>query len=167
MPIKPCILACSIPQKACKTRTNQVEYQAERNQGESTMEHSDKALDHYWSLDPTSFDLLERFDLRQQEIGIDTYSSKYVLSLELWLRTGRSDDQRRLHLIFDDVQQLHLKAGGGYLTLPLVIRSLRQDQWEYLRYRVMDREEETLSLYSRRFEAHLLEEAQVGGSPTI
>ena len=61
------------------------------------MEHSDKALDHYLSLDPTSFDLFDRFDLRQQEIWIDTYSSKYGLSLELWLSTGRSGDQCRLN----------------------------------------------------------------------
>ncbi|HEY0753658.1 MAG TPA: hypothetical protein VGD98_06830 [Ktedonobacteraceae bacterium] len=122
------------------------------------MKYSDKAFDHYLSLDATSFDLLERFDLRQREIWIDTYSSKYVLSLELCFGTGRSDDQRRLRLIFDDVQQLQLKASGGYPTLPLVIRSLHNDQWEYLRYHVSDREEEILSFYSRGFAAQLVEE---------
>jgi hypothetical protein len=57
--------------------------------------------------------------------------------------------------VFDDVQQLQLKASAGYLTLPLIIRSLRDDQWEYLRYRVIDLEEEVLSFYSRSFEAQL------------
>ncbi|GCE23255.1 hypothetical protein [Dictyobacter kobayashii] len=105
------------------------------------MEHGDKALDHYLSLHPTFFDVLDRFNLRQQERWTDTYSSEYVLSLELWLSTGVSDDHRRLRLVFDGVQQLRLEA-GGYLTLPLAIRSLHNDQWETLRYRVIDREEE-------------------------
>ncbi|GHO47212.1 hypothetical protein [Ktedonospora formicarum] len=122
------------------------------------MEHSDKALDHYLSLNPSYFDLFERLDLRQQEIWIDTYSSKYSLSVEIWLGTGVSDDRRQLRLVFDDVQELQLQAGAGYLTLPLVIRSLRNDQWEYLRYRVIDREEEVLSFYSRSFEAQLVGE---------
>jgi hypothetical protein len=122
------------------------------------MMHSDKALDYYLSLNPTFFDVLDRFELRQREVWVETYSSKYVLSLELWLSAGVSDDPNRLRLIFDDVQQLRLQAGAGYLTLPLAIRSLHNDQWEYLRYRVIDREEEVLSFYSRSFEAQLVEE---------
>lgn len=122
------------------------------------MAQSDKALDHYFSLHPDAFDVLDRFDLRQHEIWTDTYSSKYVLSLDIWLRIGISDDLRQLRLIFNDVQQLRFEAKAGYLTLPLTIRPLREAQWEYLRYRVSDREEKVLSFYSRDFEAQLIEE---------
>ena len=126
------------------------------------MPYSDKALDHYLSLNPTVFDVLDRFEFRQQERWIDTYCSKYVYILEFWLSSGSSDDPRRLHLLFDDVQQLRFEARVGPLTLPLVIRSLQHDQWEYLRYRVIDREEEILAFYSRGFAAELIEGSTQG-----
>jgi hypothetical protein len=120
------------------------------------MKQSDKALDYYFSLQPDFFDVLARFDLQQHEIWIDTYSSKYVLSLELWLRTGIYDDPRRLRLIFNDIQQLRFEAKAGYFTLPLTINSLRKDQWEYLRYHVSDRKEKIISFYSQGFEAQII-----------
>jgi hypothetical protein len=120
------------------------------------MNQSDKALNHYFSLQPNSFDMLARFNLQQHEVWIDTYSSKYILSLEIWLRTGIHDDTRQLRLIFNDIQRLRFEAKAGYLTLPLTIRSLRKDQWEYLRYHVTDREDEILSFYSQGFEAQLI-----------
>lgn len=120
---------------------------------------SDKALEYYLSLNPAFFDVLDRFELRLREIWIDTYSSTYILSLDIRLSPGISDDPRRMHLFFDHVENLQLTTRGYCFPLPLTIHSLRNDQWEYLKYSVTDHEDEALCFYSRTFEAQLVEVA--------
>lgn len=121
------------------------------------MEPSDKAINEYLSFEPASFDFLNRFEVQQHEIWEDTYSSRYTLSVEIWLSRYSSDEPHsQLRLRFEEVQELCLREQSSLLTLHLNIRSLRQDQWEYLRYAVTDVEGK-LSFYSRGFKADLVE----------
>ena len=121
------------------------------------MESHDRAIDEYLSFQPASFDFLDRFEMQQHEIWEDTYSSKYSLSVEIWLSQYSSDEPHpQLRLRFEDVQKLCLQEQISPFTLHLNIRSLRQDQWEYLRYAVTD-EEGRFSFYSRSFKADLVD----------
>lgn len=121
------------------------------------MESGDKAIDEYLSFEPASFDFLNRFEVQQHEIWEDTYSSRYTLSVEIWLSQYSSDEPHpQLRLRFEEVQKLGFGTQFSPLTLRLNIRSLRQDQWEYLRYAITD-EEGLLSFYSRGFKADLVE----------
>jgi hypothetical protein len=120
------------------------------------MKPDDEEIDKYLSLKPFSFDFLERFELQQHEIFEDTYSSIYTLSVELWLCQVSTDEPHpQLRLLFGEVQKLNFQPSFP-LTLRLRIRSLRQDQWEYLRYAVSD-DDAGLSFYCRSFEASLVE----------
>ncbi|SRR5260370_40095546 len=125
------------------------------------MESGDRAIDEYLSFEPASFDFLNRIEVQQHELWEDTYSSKYTLSVEIWLSQYSSNEPHsQLRLRFEEVQKLCLQEQFSPFTLHLNIRSLRQDQWEYLRYAVTD-EEGRLSFYSRSFKADL-----VGGTGT-
>ena len=121
------------------------------------MESGDKAIDDYLLFEPASFDFLNRFEVQQHEIWEDTYSSRYTLSVEIWLSQYSSNEPSpQLRLRFDEIQKLCFQEQFSPFTLRLNIRSLRQDQWEYLRYAVTD-EEGRLSFYSRGFKADLVE----------
>ncbi len=121
------------------------------------MESGDKAIDEYLSFGPYAFEFLDRFDVQQHEIFEDTYSSRYILSVEIWLSQYSSEEAHpQLRLQFGEVQQLHFQPQFSPSVFRLSVRSLRQDQWEYLRYSVSD-EEGGLSFYSRSFKAVLVE----------
>src|ERR1700739_4006728 len=101
------------------------------------MESADRAVDEYLSFEPASFAFLNRFEVQQHEIWEDTYSSRYTLSVEIWLSQYSSNEPHpQLRVRFEEVQELCLREQSSPLTLHLNIRSLRQDQWEYLRYAV-------------------------------
>jgi hypothetical protein len=75
------------------------------------MKSNDGAIDEYLSFEPASFDFLDRFDVQQQEIWENAYSSRYILSVEIWLSQYSSEEphpQLRLH--FEEVQKLYLQA---------------------------------------------------------
>jgi hypothetical protein len=121
------------------------------------MESGDRAVDEYLSFEPASFDFLNRFEVQQHEIWEDTYSSRYTLSVEIWLSQYSSNEPHpQLRLRFEEVQELCFREQFSPLTLHLNIHSLRQDQWEYLRYAVTEREGR-LSFYSRSFKADRVE----------
>lgn len=121
------------------------------------MESGDKSIDEYLSFNPSAFEVLDRFTVQQYEIFEDTYSSRYFLSVEIWLSQYSSKKAHtQLRLRFGGIQELRFHQGFYPLTLCLGIRSVRQDQWEYLRYSVAD-EEGRVSFYCRSFKADLVE----------
>src|ERR1700730_857488 len=121
------------------------------------MESGDRAIDEYLSFEPSAFDFLDRFGVQQHEIFEDTYSSRYMLSVEIWLSQYSSEESHpQLRLQFGEVQDLHFRQQCYPLVLHLNVRSLRKDQWEHLRYAVTS-EEGRLSFYCRSFKADLIE----------
>jgi hypothetical protein len=121
------------------------------------MESGDRTIDEYLSFEPLAFDFLDRIEVQQHEIFEDTYSSRYILSVEVWLSQYSSEEAHpRLRLRFDEVQELHIQQQYSPLILHLNIRSLRKDQWEDLRYAITS-EEGKLSFYCRSFKADLVE----------
>lgn len=121
------------------------------------MESGDRAIDEYLSFEPSAFDFLDRIEVQQHEIFEDTYSSRYILSVEVWLSQYSSEEAHpRLRLRFDEVQELHIQQQYSPLVLHLNIRSLRKDQWEHLRYAITS-EGGKLSFYCRSFKADLVE----------
>jgi hypothetical protein len=108
---------------------------------------SDAAIEHYWSLRPTRFPSLERLVVFQDTVEEDPP----FLSLELELV---GTDTQSLHIVFRRVQDLKMHFPGGHRQVFLEITSIRDYQWEGLRYHVVD-EEPQLSFYCRDFEAKL------------
>ncbi len=110
------------------------------------MMNSDKAVEYFQSLNPSLFDVLDRFEVRQTKPDED---SKVQLIVEIWLR--------HLHLTFFGVRDLKFQAQGLVKGFELSIRSIKDYQWEGLRYEVHDKESLTpLSFYCWRFEADLI-----------
>jgi hypothetical protein len=120
------------------------------------MMNSDKAVEYFQSLNPSLFDVLDRFEVRQTKPDED---SKVQLIVEIWLRVllDEEEDLRRLHLTFFGVRDLKFQAQGLVKGFELSIRSIKDYQWEGLRYEVHDKESLTpLSFYCWRFEADLI-----------
>ena len=119
------------------------------------MTNDEQAISEYQALNPTQFDILDRFDLSQH------YRSdrQHELSLELWLRMyeNENDDPRRLRLSFIGVRDLKA-AFQGFTLLPRIeIRSIHTYQWERLRYEVKDVEGNTFSFFCYSFQAQIAE----------
>ena len=119
------------------------------------MIHDDKAMSQYWSLNPREFYLLDQLILSQ------TYPAKRsteILTLELVLRPIEAMDRRRLVLSFSGVEELQVTPHASLIQfLMLEIRSIRDRQWENLKYEVKETEEDTLSFYCASFEANIEE----------
>jgi hypothetical protein len=125
--------------------------------GVLTMTDYERALEHYQSLDPTLFDVLDRFEVCQNHSSED---EQYEISLEIRLRSleNEEDDLRRLRLSFSGVRNLKVDF-QGFMHFPLInIRSIRHYQWEKLNYEVEDAENNTFSFVCKDFEAFLEKE---------
>lgn len=120
------------------------------------MTDDEKAISAYQALNPTLFDILDRFDLSQHYFP----DQRHELSLELWLRMYENeyDDPRRLRLSFAGVRSLRTTFQGFMLLPRIDIRSIRDYQWEYLKYEVKDAENDTFSFFCRSFHAQIVEE---------
>ena len=120
----------------------------------------ERALEHYRSLEPTLFDVLDRFEVRQPHKSED---EQYEISLEIRLRSleNEEDDLRRLRLIFYGVRNLKVDFQGFTHFSLINIRSIRHYQWEKLNYEVEDAENNTFSFVCKDFEAHLEKEDKV------
>lgn len=105
------------------------------------MINQDADITNYWSLNPREFHLLDRLVLSQ------TYPAKRsseLLSLDLVLRSKETSDRRRLYLSFNGVEDLQLTPHASLIQLLLLeIRSIRDRQWENLKYEVKETEEDT------------------------
>ena len=115
----------------------------------------EQAISAYQALNPTLFDVLDRFDLRQHYHS----DQQHELSIELWLRMyeNEDDDPRRLRLTFEGVRNLMTTFQGFALLPRIAIRSIRDYRWERLSYEVKDEEGNTFSFFCRDFQAHIVE----------
>jgi len=109
----------------------------------------EQAISAYQALNPTLFDILDRFDLSQHCHS----DQQHELSIELWLRMyeNEDDDPRRLRLTFEGVRNLMTTFQGFALLPRIAIRSIRDYRWERLRYEVKDEEGNTFSFFLPRF----------------
>lgn len=115
----------------------------------------EQTISAYQALNPTLFDVLDRFDLSQHYHS----DQQHELSIELWLRMFENEDEdsRRLRLTFEGVRNL-TTAFQGFTLLPrIAIRSIRDYQWEHLKYEVKDEEGNTFSFFCRDFQAQIIE----------
>jgi hypothetical protein len=118
------------------------------------MAENDRAIDRYWSFHPKLFSVLDRLELSQKSTG---ESPAYVLSLEIWFRPSeKDDDPRQLHLSFENVIDLKFNPSDFIEISLLEILSIREYQWEKLRYRVVDTEGNQLSFYCKQFEVEIV-----------
>ncbi len=120
------------------------------------MMNKDEAVEHFLSLNPTLFDVLDRFEVRQTA---PEEGSEVELIVEIWLRVllDEEEDRRRLHLTFVGVRDLKFETQGLVNGLELSVYSIKNYQWEGLRYEVRDEESAiTLSFYCWHFEADLI-----------
>lgn len=115
----------------------------------------EQAIRAYQALNPTLFDVLDRFDLSQHSHA----DHQHELSVELWLRMYESEDEdpRRLRLTFEGVRNLTTTFQGFTLLPRIAIRSIRDRQWEHLHYEVKDDEGNTFSFFCRDFQAQIVE----------
>jgi hypothetical protein len=124
------------------------------------MAKDDQLIDRYWSLNPRLFPIFDRLELHQKSTG---GSPAHVLSLEIWFRASANevDDLRRLHLSFDHVTTLKINP-HGFIQIPVFeIVSIQEYQWEGLKYRVSDTEENQLSFYCKQFEVEIVNQEEI------
>ena len=79
--------------------------------------------------------------------------------LTLLLCPSDTSDRRRLLLIFHDVRELSFGPGVFFPFLSLLeIRSIQDQQWEDLKYRVVNAEQDNdLRFYCHHFDATIVE----------
>lgn len=120
------------------------------------MAEPNEAIHRYWSLNPKLFPVLDKLELYQKSTG---NSQAHMLVLELWLRVSENeeDDLRRLHLSFHHVSELKMHPHGFIQISFLEITSIKDYQWENLKYRVHDAEGDQLSFYCHQFEVNVVE----------
>jgi hypothetical protein len=123
--------------------------------GVFAMIDEEQAIRAYLELNPTQFDVMDKFELHQQY----SLDQEHKLFLELWLRMYENeyDDARRLRLTFEGVRDLKTAFQGFTLLPKIVIRSIRDYQWEQLRYEVKDAEDNCVSFFCRSFQAEIIE----------
>jgi len=110
-------------------------------------------IERYYSLKPTDFPILERLEI-QQSMTVDEVSPP-ELRLEIKLRPRGRTDHRRLFLSFLGVRELQLRqpSWSEVQFTFLEINSTQTQQWENLRYKVKESEEDSLSFFCKRFHA--------------
>lgn len=124
------------------------------------MINNDKAIAYYHSLEPTFFDILDRFSVSQHHWSEDK-RNEIVLEIRLRRLENEEEDSRRLRLSFTGVKDLKLNLAGFLLFPHIAVRSIRHYQWERLNYEVEDAENQTFSFVCKTFEASLEEEEGV------
>lgn len=118
--------------------------------------NNDEAVEHFLSLNPPLFDVLDRFEMRQTP---PEEGAEVELIVEIWLRVllDEEEDRRRLHLTFVGVRDFKFQTQGLVNGLELSVYSIKNYQWEGLKYEIHDEESAiTLSFFCWRFEADLV-----------
>lgn len=117
------------------------------------MKEQDK-IKEYHSLCPGDFRVVSRIGIVQR-IFPEVDTPELTLELDLTSETG--NDSRRLALSFTGVRNLRLQQPSWSLfqMTTLQIMSIAEDQWEGLKYKVRDDEEDSVSFTCSDFEAHL------------
>ncbi len=120
------------------------------------MAEHDEAIRRYLSFHPQQFAVFDKLKLYQKSTG---GKAAHILFLELWLRTSQCeyDDSRRLHLSFENVSSLKIHPRGFIQISLLEITLIKEYQWENLKYRISDIEENQIFFYCNLFEANIVE----------
>jgi hypothetical protein len=113
------------------------------------MIQKDIAIEQYKALGPHKFSFLRQLTLSQDAMSEDALS----LTLEL---LSDEDKIGELHLLFFGVQQLKMNIERDYLQMKIEISSMREAQWEHLKY-FIKAEDNQLSFYCKRFEIKLVD----------
>ena len=114
---------------------------------------SDAAIEHYQSLRPTDFGVLERLEIRKS-----TVSGVNNVCVDVELRANLETDGRRLTLSFAGVVDLKLTPPGtSRLHFSYIeVLSIRDRQWEGRNYMVFETEQDAdFSFLCRDFTAKL------------
>lgn len=111
------------------------------------MVQRDVAIEQYKALGPQRFSFLHRLTISQDSLAEDTLS----LTVEL---LSDEDESRELYLLFYGIQQLKVNIERNYIQMNIEITSMRESQWEDLKYFVKA-EDNQLSFYCKRFETKL------------
>ena len=121
------------------------------------MTEKDSRIEHYYSLDPKRFSILERFEVRQNHPP----GEQPEISLKIELSSPIENDERRLLLSFFYVRGLSFTQEASsllqmtLLTIESILESIRREGWEGLHYQAREEEEDSLFLYCREFSASL------------
>ena len=118
------------------------------------MSSEDTAIKHYYSLNPTDFHDLERFEIRQTNV-----SGAVSVVLQIELRAKESADFRRLVLSFRGVRDLTFVPPELSILCFwfLEIVPIADNQWEGINYRVFETEQDAeLSFVCQDFEAEVV-----------
>lgn len=111
----------------------------------------DHCIAEYYSLKLSSFHILEKLEICQDEIN--------GTSLGLVLRATGHEDKRRLFMKFNSVVNLRLtpQPGTALSICQLEITPIKDLQWESVNYSVKEVEDDTLSFLCRDFSARIEE----------
>ncbi len=118
-------------------------------------EGREEAIDHYWSLRPDLYEVLDKLELRQ--LGREEKPSSDLM-LEITLRpfVDEYDSNQRLKLIFLGVAALKMNLEGLTVFSPLEITAMKSAQWEYVKYSVQD-DTRQIAFFCRSFTAEMKE----------
>jgi hypothetical protein len=120
-----------------------------------TVTPGSKSLEYLNSIDQTQFPFLERMELSRKIVS----GACSGFQLTVVLAPAQSDKAgTRLRLTFKGVTDLRIGELEGLLSLHLEARSIRDDQLEGLRYRVVESEYDIFSFYCFDFEVSLHED---------
>lgn len=107
-------------------------------------------INRYYSLKPSQYGYLQSFKL-----GRKIYRegcSDYFLELQMRSISDFSE-KNRLYLSFSGVKELKIGNLEGLLCLLIDIRSIKENQFEDVKYKVIDSEYEAFSFLCVDFEA--------------
>lgn len=107
------------------------------------MSERDPSLEQFLALNPALFDVLDSYQIRQTELSEqyqsgELYEIAMIVEMVLRVLTDEYEDQRRLHLTFYGVDQLNIATGSHINRVEITIRSIKDHQWEKLRYHVYE-----------------------------
>lgn len=104
----------------------------------------DPSIEQFLALNPALFDVLDTFQIRQTELperfqSGEPYEVAMIVEMVLRVLVDEYEDQRRLYLTFNGVDQLKMVTGSLINGVEITIRSMKDYQWENLRYHVYEK----------------------------
>lgn len=115
------------------------------------MTHVDPSIERFNSLRGDSLAFVEEFRLKQERSLVD---GSFRLDLHIILRQRDLLGTAGIRLCFSGIADLRLRLGEIPFTLPLLeVFAIRDYQWQDIRYKVKETEEEKLVFYCRSFTA--------------
>ena len=113
---------------------------------------NNESIDQDYRIKQTQFPVVLQLSLYQEEVYAKHEQMQRTLFLEL--ASDIAGSEPRLHLHFYGIQQLQIKELTSPFRLTLLeIYDLRDHQWEYINYKVVETEDLQLSFFCERFVA--------------